>query len=98
MDPITRIEIKKYIDDELVDDIIAKFNTHQMVYVVKRKRRKIFVIEDKIAGVCFTNFINYQTMNNGYFSDYSKNIYATKEEAYEYAEQLDRQSNIKFKS
>ena len=92
------IEIKKYINGELCDNLVAKFTSHQMIYIVRCKRKKIKIIEDKMAGVCFTNIINYKTMNNGYFTDTCNNIFDNKDEAYEYAERLSRRSNIKYKS
>ena len=93
-----RIEIKYYTDDVLCEDLVTRFNTHDMVYIVQKKRGKIHIIEDKIDCISFTNIINYKTMNNGYFQDRSKNIFDDKEDAYDYAEKLNRRANIKFKS
>lgn len=94
----SKIEIRYYVDGNLIEDIVAKFGIGQRIYIVKKKRRKIYIVEDEVAGVHFTNIISYKAMNGGFFLDNSKNIFTTKEDAYKYAEKLDRRRNIKYKT
>lgn len=95
-------------DDTLVNKNEVKFLPQQYVYIVKLKRKKVHIIETQIDYISYVRpigdinpynlLIRYHIYydNRVYWND-SNNIFSTKEEAYEYAEHLDRRKNIVFK-
>lgn len=95
-------------ENEFIGETIAKFLPDQLVYIVKQKRKKITITKTRIDCISYLSMtgidssLEYFTRYHTYYSkevywDDSKNIFTTKEDAYEYAEQLDKRKNIKFK-
>jgi len=91
------VELVAYKNGELVDRHIPKFLPKQIVYIVKKRFRKIVIEEAEIDYIAFTNIWVYKPCCGKYYDDYDTNIFKNKEEAYKYAEKLDRRRNIKFK-
>ena len=97
-----KTEINIYENDKLKETLIPKFEIGQVVYIVKKGLRKIRIVETKIWAFYYTNIINYKiALGSGYgygkyYNDSDNNIFAIKEEAFEYAEKLNRRKNIKF--
>lgn len=93
---IERIEIHTYNEkNELLHTDIA-YRSGQTVYIVTRRFRKIFIIETQIYAIEFTNIVNYRVKYHNHVYR-SNNLFTTKEDAYEYAERLERRKNIRFK-
>ena len=90
----------------LAGERVFRFEPEQLVYLVKQKRRKVVIIQTRIDFISTTGYIKnpleylfrYHTYHNRevYWDD-SKNIFDNKDDAYEYAEHLDKRKNIKFK-
>lgn len=91
-------------EDKLVGERTARFEPNQLVYIVKQRRKKIIIIESRIEYIscldngCLKYLYRYHICDSRkvYWDD-SKDIFDNKEEAYKYAEQLDKRRNIKFK-
>lgn len=95
-------------EDEFVGEKIARFEPKQLVYIVKQRRKKITIIQTKIDYISCLDTrgrcepLEYLYRYHTYYGrevywDDSKSIFDNKEDAYEYAEQLDKRRNIKFK-
>lgn len=68
----------------------------EIIYYVKKKLGKIYIIKDEIANVFFNNTkVAYNTTKGECFVS-SKGLFFTEESAYEYAEQMSKRAKIKF--
>ncbi|MGJ0846471.1 hypothetical protein ACR77J_07275 [Tissierella praeacuta] len=94
-------------EDELVGEKAARFEPSQLVYIVRQKRKKITIIQTKIDYISCLDTrgrsepLEYLFRYHTYYDrkvywDDSKDIFDNKEDAYKYAEQLDKRRNIKF--
>ena len=106
---IYKYKMSVYNDDGvLIGERVARFESGQLVYIVKQKCRKIIIFQTRINHISILNArylsnpleylyrYHIDGVRKVYWDD-SKDIFDNKEDAYEYAEQLDKRRNIKFK-
>jgi len=78
-------------------EIECKFKGFQEVWYVEKRRNKIYIIEDEIGGISYTNMLSYKLIRSGYFiAEDSKNLFGNFDDAMDRAEQLEIRKKIKI--
>jgi len=95
-------ELCKMCGNDLIEKTVSKFNPDEEVYYVyKGKFGRINIVKTEINTIAYTNIWNYHIwVGDGFWSNICVQdcspVFKTKDEAYKYAETLERRKHIKY--